>query len=388
MSALRHYTLEEVLTPLTVAEIETSVYTVLGILGVKTTGWKVGGVARAIVSAFARVLAAFTVLTTSIAKMGWLEFAVGAWLTFTARYDYGVIRRAATFAEGSITLNNGGGGVYSFAAGDLVVLNSTTNKTYTNTAPVAVAALQTNVVANVRAVQAGADSTAAPGQIDDFETTYLGLTVTNPLALVGLDEENDTELKIRCGEAAVAASPLGPRDAYSFFAKKATRLDGTKIGITRVRATVDSDTGDVAVTVATAAGALSPEDIDDAEIYLYRHAAPLGVTLTVLNGAPLVIPVTYEAWYTTATGVTDAQVAEAVARSLTAFFASRPIGGEVIPPSAVGHVYVSGLRAAIVGARPEIFHAVVSSPAVDVACAVNSIPTLGAITPTPTPVTS
>lgn len=383
------YALADLIAPLTRAECEASIYGVLAVLGVKTTGWKAGGVARAIVTGCSALIAAFTTVTSGVAKSGWLEYATGDWLTYCALYDYGVTRRAATFASGTVTVSNSGGGVYAFDPYDLVVVNATTGKTYHNTAAVSIAALETGVSVAVAAVESGSDSTAGIGQITEFETTYLGLTVTNAAALVGLDEETDTELKIRCQEAAIAASPDGPRDAYSFFAKKATRSgDGTEIGITRVRATPDSETGDVSVVVATASGALSGADLLDAELYLNLYATPLGVTLDVDNAVDHVVPVTYQCWYSTSSGITSTEVLAAVEDALTAFFAARPIGGDVIPPNSIGYVYIAGLRAAIVSARPEIIDVNVSDPSANTAMAFNDIPVKGTVTGVATPVTA
>jgi hypothetical protein len=381
------YTLADVTTPETPASVEESIYDAISALGVRTAGWKPGGVARAIITGVSHVFAAWTQWSVQIAKMGWLELAEDDWLTLVAKYDYGVTRREATFAAGTVTIDNAGGGIYSFDPGDLIVVNSATGKTYRNTATATIGALETDVDVAVAAVESGADATALPTQIDDFETSYTGLTVTNALSIVGLDAETDAALKIRCREAAVAASPLGPSDAYSFFAKKATRDDGTEIGITRVRTTADSDTGDVSCVVATASGALSGPDLAAAGLYLYEHAAPLAVTLTVLNTTSRVVPVTYQAWYRSASGVTPTEVEDAIADALAAMFAERPIGGDVISGNAVGYLYLDTVRTAIGAARPEIFHVNVSAPVAAIALAANEVPELGTITGTHTAVT-
>jgi phage-related baseplate assembly protein len=380
------FTFDDVTTPETPASVSESIYDALAALGVRTAGWKPGGVARAIITGVSHVFAAWSQWSVQIAKMGWLETSERSWLTLVAKYDYGVDRRVATFASGTVTIDNAGGGIYAFDPGDLIV-TSTDGRAYRNTAAVSIDALETGVDCAVAAVESGAASTALPGQIDGFETPYTGLTVTNTLSIVGTDEETDAALKIRCRDAAIAASPLGPRDAYSFFAQRATRDDGTEIGITRVRATSNSETGDVAVTVATASGALSAPDLAAAELYLYEHAAPLAVTLTVLNGVDHVVPITYRAWFRSSTGATPTDVAADIEASLAAFFAERPIGGDIIPPSAVGYVYLDGLCAAIGAARPEIVHFSVTIPSGNTAIAANGIPTLGTVTGTCTAIT-
>ena len=94
--------------------------------GTKTTNWKPGAVVRTIVAVLAFVLAAFSVLTSLLAKSGFLELSSGAWLTLVARYVYGVERDTGSFATGFVTLDNAGGGVYSGDPDDLLFTNPTT----------------------------------------------------------------------------------------------------------------------------------------------------------------------------------------------------------------------------------------------------------------------
>ena len=56
---------------------------------------------------------------------------------------YGVERSPGTFASGTLTFDNAGGGVYSGGIGDLIVRSSTTNKTYRNTEAFTIGALAT-----------------------------------------------------------------------------------------------------------------------------------------------------------------------------------------------------------------------------------------------------
>lgn len=382
------YTLTDVTTPETPASVEASIYDGLSALGVRTAGWKPGGVARAIITAVSHVFAAWTQWSVQIAKMGWLELAEGDWLTLVAKYDYGVERREATFAAGTVTIDNSGGGIYLFDPGDLIVTRSD-GRAYRNTEAVTVEALETGVPCAIAALESGAASTALPGEIVGFETSYSGLSVTNALSIVGLDAETDAALKMRCRAVSVAASPCGPRDGYVYHAQKATRADGTPIGVTRATATTDNETGDVTVTVATASGALAEADRAAVDDYLQEHAAPLGVSVTTVAATPHVVPIRYQATYRTADpAVTDAVVAAAVAARLATFFASRPIGGDVLPPSATGLVYMDGLRAAIGSAHPSIFHVTMPAPQHHVVIAPHECPTLGAVTATLVRVTS
>src|SRR5262249_16618862 len=144
------------------------------------------------------------------------------------------VAEEGSFATGSITASNSTGFSYSGGAGDLVVLDSVTQKTYRNTAPFSIGSMATGVVIPIQAVELGTGSNAAAGDIDTLVTVLAGVTITNPAALVGADPEDDVALALRCKEKTGTLSPNGPRDAYAYFARSATRADGSAIGVTRV----------------------------------------------------------------------------------------------------------------------------------------------------------
>lgn len=375
-------------TPLTTAEVKASIYDILERLGVPTTSWKNVAVARAIIAAVSVVLAAFTVLMAEIAKSGFLELAQGDWLTLTAKYVYGVDRIEATFATGEVTVNNTAGGVFSFDPGDVVFSKTGSAKTYTNTDAFTLAALQTGVVVEIQALEQGADSTAPPNTITSLETTLLGVTVSNAVSVVGLDAENDAALRLRCYEKLSSLSPNGPRGAYAFFAKGATREDGSTIGVTRVRVTPDSDEGIVTVTVATATGAITG-DVDDegtdlgaVNLAIQTNVVPDGVTATIQSATALAIPVTYEIWIYTAASLTALELEELIETRLTEFMAGQPVAGNAIPPAVTGKVFHSAIVAAIGSVRDEIFQVQVTAPAGDVTVGATQVPVLGTVTPT------
>lgn len=379
-------TLEELTTPLTRAEVQASIYSTLTALGVNTTVWKPGSVVRTMIVAVSIVLAAFSKLQTDIAKSGFLELSVGPWLTLVARYVYGVERDLATFATGAVTLDNSGGGVYALDPDDLIFSNPITGKTYRNTAAVSIAALQTGVVVAIQATEVGTASSAAPGAITVLTTPLIGVTCSNALAVVGHDEETDPGLRARCSEKLGALSPFGPWDAYAYAVRNAVRVDGTSIGVTRVRITKDG-TGIVNVYCATASGTVPGASVDPttdlgiANAAIQQLAAPLGITANTFTAAALPIAVTYEAWMYNTSGRTPLQVQAAIATRLGEFMASQPIGGNVISPAA-GKVFADAIRACIAATFSEIFHVVVTVPAGDTTLTVSEVPTLGAIVAT------
>jgi len=201
---------DDLLTPLTRADVEGSIYSVAARLGLSTSTWKPGAVVRTMVTATSVVLAALSRVQVDIAKSGFVDLAEVGWLTLLARYVYGVERITETFATGTVQLNNDGGGVYALDPFDLVVANSATGKAYRNTEAVALGAGQVGLDVSVIAAEAGAASSATPGQLSVLTTALPGVTVDNAVGLTGLDNERDSALRARCKERLGALSPMGP----------------------------------------------------------------------------------------------------------------------------------------------------------------------------------
>ena len=347
-------TLETLTTPLTVAEIKTAIYDTMAANGVDTTGWKPGAVVRTMVAGVAIILAAFSSLIALLARSGFLSLSEGEWLTLVARYVYDTERITATFATGTVTIDNASGNIYAIDPGDLILLNTATGATYRNTALVNIGSMQTGVSVAVQADIEGSGGTAAAAAIDDFVTTFLGLSVTNDAALVGTDAELDPALRARAESATGALSPNGPADAYRYFATSAVRAaTGEAIGVTRIKVTPDGD-GGIAVVVATGSGGVTGSagdpatDLGAVHVAMEENAVPLGVTLTTTTATALAVPVTATAWVLESLADTDAALETAVGAALTALLAAMPIGGVVISPAA-GKVYKQALEGCVSG---------------------------------------
>jgi len=370
-------TFENLIKPATQQEVQNSIYKVLGTLGLNTSSWKAGAVVRTITTAFSVFLSALSSLQALIARQGFLELSEEDWLSTVAFYVYGVTRIPATYATGFVTLTNSAGGVYSFDPGDLVFANPVTNKTYRNTATVAIPALATVTNVPVQAVEVGADSTSTPETITKMVVTVTGVAVKNPESVVGQDEETDAALRQRCSAKLGALSPMGPHDAYTSAVRNATRPDGSSLGITRTR--VDKDGfGNVFVWMATPSGAVPPADVAIATEAVYQNAEPLAVTAHVASAVPVTITVNYELWMYNTSGQTDAQVQELIKQRLTSWFQEQPIGGNVIslPP---GKIYLDKIKAVIGDTLPEIFHVELSVPSSDVSLALSQVAVLGPV---------
>jgi uncharacterized phage protein gp47/JayE len=386
------YSIDDLTTPLTTDEVKASIYSVLAQVGTATTNWKPGAVVRTLITACAILIAALSRLMASIARSGFIEYASGRWLTLVALYVYGVTRIEATFASGVVTLTNTGGGSFNLDPGDLVVYNPTSGATYVNTAAIVLGPLATLNDVPILAQEAGSGSTSFAGEITGFQTPLLNVTVTNPAALVGVDEETDPALRARCYAKLGSLSSNGPRDAYNYWARSAVRLDGSPIGVTRTRVVTTSAAGTVDVYVATATGGVTgtannpATDLGAIHDTIQRKAVPLSVTETTYSATPITVPVTYEAWLYNDSGLTEQQIRDAVAAELAAHFPEIPIGGDVIPPDS-GKVLRADLEGVIRRAHHgdqhlKIKKVAITAPAADVSLASNEVPVLGAVTAT------
>ncbi len=377
------FTLDELAKPVTRQEVQASIYTALGTLGITTTSWKPGAVPRAIIVAVSVVLSAFSQLMALIAKSGFLELSEGPWLELVALYVYDVPKEQATFATGFVTLTNDLGGDY--VDEDLIFRNPTTGKTYRSAVPVSIPSGPDVTVEDVPiiATEAGSASTSGPDTITELTTTLLGVSCTNPASVVGRDAESDPSLRARCSAKLGSLSPFGPWDAYASAVRNATRPDGTVLGITRIR-TVKDGYGNVTTYVATASGGV-PGDAEDPDTDLgianeaiQRTAAPLAVTADAASAEALPIVVAYELWMYNNSGRTQAEIEAAISARVVAFMASQPIAGNKTN-GGLGKVFVNAIRATIMAAFPShIFQCVVSSPASDVEVEAIEVPTLSA----------
>lgn len=371
------FSLAELTKPLTRAEVQDSILSVAAALGLPTTSWKPTSVVRSIVRASAAVIAAFTSVTSDIAKQGFLDDAEGDWLTLLAQKTFNTVRNPATHARGTVVINNTGGAIFNFDPGDLVVANPANGQTYRNVDAVSIIALQTGVQVVVEAIEAGSGGTAAPGTITAFETAATGLTVTNEFALVGIDAEEDPPLRARARQKQASLSPNGPADAYDFVARSATLADGGAIGVTRTR--VARTTNAVTVVCATAAGALTGDQLTAVTSAIQKQVVPLCIAATVSSAVPFVLNVTATVWIYTTANLSDTEVQALVRAALVAWAARQPIGGNVIPPDA-GKLFNDDMRAAISDASPFIFRATIAVPVADTTIAINEVPTIGTTT--------
>lgn len=381
-------TLDELTTPLTKDEVSAAIYAALAAKGANTTSWKSGSVVRTVIAGVSIVLAAFSKLNAAVAKSGFLEYAEGDWLTLVASKVYGVDRDLGSFATGVVTFTNAGGGTFDYGPDEIVLVNTTTGARYRNTGFVFIGGLATVSNVPIQAVEIGTGSNASVGEVDDLETTLLGVTVTNPSSIVGSDAEDDAALKLRCRAKTGAASPNGPRDVYSYLARSAKRADGTSIGVTRVMSVADGD-GNVDVYVADGDGPISGSagdtstDLGIIANLMETKAAPLAVNVTTASATALAINVTYSLWVWNTSGFSDEQIEEKVEALLLAYLAKQPIGGILRPGDTLKRVYKDAIESVIGGVLPGlIIDLEVTVPPGDTTVSSTQAPVLGTVTPT------
>lgn len=380
-------------------EVESTVYKVLGKIGVKHTRWRPDAALRAMISGFCVLFAYASGTTALIAQMGFLVTARGKWLDIVGVNVYDLPRITVTRASGEVTFTNTSLVAYNVPAGDMTVSASGTGTEYevpdAFAIPPRIGSVNGSVTVVATAKLSGTDGSAEAGQIDQTVTTLPGVTVSNSLPFVGVDPETDEAYRVRCRDSMSALSPFGPKAIYSYVAKTTKREDGTAIGVEKVRCVPDG-IGGVDVYCATDTAGISTADaarIDyfvtgQANDYTVPSAEPLGITARVHSATPVTVPITYSVrCYASAnlanyvdpsnpSATTDVRLKTLIAASIAERIKRLPIGGDE------GKLAKSSIVAAISDARPEIFRVDVSSPAGDVTLAASEFVVVGAITPT------
>jgi hypothetical protein len=365
--------LDALIKKATVEELKKTAFDLLATLGFPVASWAGVAVIRTIVVLFCRLLAPFTDAAAVIAASGFLDYATGAALTLLAKQVYNVDRRLAARATGTLTLNNSGGGLYSFAAYQARFLAPGTNKLYQNTAPFTLNPLQTGLSVAVEALEAGTASTATAGTITLVEPSLLGVTCTNAAALIGVDEETDAEVRALCRAKLGSLSPNGPAAAYEYIAKSFDLNGG--VVVTRTLAIADSPTGEVTLYIAGPTGSVTAPDVATVQGKIHRLCEPLCVDATVLSAVPYTLNVVATAYVYTSQNVTDSAVQAQGLAALVAYVPTVPIGGH---RAATNGVQVNALEGVL---RSSVVHqAVVTSPASDVVLASERVVVLGSVT--------
>jgi uncharacterized phage protein gp47/JayE len=371
-------TFEQLMTPNTRDEFLSSELFVAQELGLPVTAWQPVSVAREILYINAQMLENQSVAITPIARGGLLDYAEGAWLTLLADQVYDVQRIESTFATGPIRLNNSLSTPHTFAAGDVRILNESTGKTYTSTTGGTLTGLG-NLTLSYAADEPGSASNITSGDVLSLVVDIPGVTAAYVSALLGQDEETDPQLRERCRESNAKASPNGPADAYNYFAKTATRPDGTAIGVTRTNRVPSN--GTVTVYVADADGSVTSPDVAYVQEFLNENCVPTGFTVVTVSAATLTVPFVATAILAPDASASTDELTTRVTDALNEYFSTVAVGGVKSADSTFQGLYLDTLiTLARVAMGDNVLHVAISSPNSNVALLNNQVPTLGSVT--------
>jgi hypothetical protein len=372
-------TFAQLMTTITPAQAKSALTVGLTNAGINVAGWRKGGVYDTIMTYVAYLYSAFIGLAVQATGSAFLDYASGFWLRYLSYYVFGIPTTlgAATFATGFLTMTNSGGGMYSYPAGGVIFLNGTTGQAYTNTAAITGLNPATSLTVAVQCTVIGSVGNAAPGQINTTQTTILGVTVTNAAAVVGQDPIPDVQLRGLCSAKLGTLSNGGPRTAYEYAIKSATRPDGSLVNINRVYVSNESSLGVVLIYVAAPSGAPDPLDVGYAQTNVDLLARPDGVLGTVTAATPVAVTRTFTAYAITTPGLLSTTIQAAALANLITTVQNAAIGGIATPPSTQGYLYAEKLRQAVDDADPSIYN-VTDGGALDTALSPGQVATLNA----------
>lgn len=362
-------------------EVVASLLAIAALLDQPTTAWQEGNPILTLLMTASQKLADLTTLVTEITKGGFGELLPSdAWADRWALSRFNVTRVPATQATGKVNASNSSLTNYGpLQPGGLIVAHDVTGKLYRNTAVITILATTGLDDIDLAADEPGTDSNAAPGAIETVVSGQVGVGCTNPLSVLGTDQELTPALVTRARAKLGALSPNGAKDAYNYIATT-PEFSATSTPITRTRTVLNPTTGALSVYLATAAGAASGPDVAIVQAAIDDNVEPWGATVTAYAATPSVVDITYEAWILNSQ-LTTAAIEEAIETALAEFFSTLDLGGYVVPPD-TGDLYVETLQLVIGTATPGIRRVVISLPAAAVALLANEVATLGTITPT------
>ena len=365
------------MTSVTEEEAMDSLLSTATLLGLPATSWQSGGVARTILAIMARTLSVGSTVLSVVAKGAYLGLATGDWLTNLAERNFNVIRNPATRAQGPVILFNSTPNAITVAAGELVVSNPLTGKTYTNQADYVSVGMDT-VVLTFAADGEGSAWNAQAMQINQVVTSLIGVNCTNTVALIGADQETDAALTLRAAQSFALLSPLGPKDIYRAVLMDRV-LTPTLDAVNRVIVYPNYATGRITVVAAGTAGALSVGDVAIAQASVEKWAEPQCIIATVESGSDFVVDVTLTI-KTKGESRTQAQMLAIVQTALGEFINDLPIGGLIIAPSFTGRVDLTAMGAAVFGASKTIKDVDFALPTGDIVLMPNNVARLGTVT--------
>ena len=321
--------------------------------GLKSRSWRKAGFFRTCIRVLAACCATFSEFQVRFIRSGFLELAEDIWLTWVAYYVYGVSRIEATFATGQATLTNLDGGDYEFQPGELRLIDSSTGKAFTNAAVEHLSPLAT-ITIDVVAVEIGAASSSVAGAIDTVETYAGRISVTNAGAVIGSDTQLDADLRQACRDKLAARSKYGPRGAYAYAIRSATRDDGSAVDINKFSISPSSSTGQVTIFCRSPSGVPTDEDLDAVRASIEANARPDTVQVSVSAVTLVPISRTVTIWARKEDGLNATDLRTQTNAKVLDLQRTYPVGGRK-KGTAQGYFLVDTLDGVIHAANPAIY---------------------------------
>lgn len=366
---------EQLMRPITSDEYLASELSIAQQLELPVTAWQPASIGREVLYINAAMLEGQSVALTPIARGGLLEYAEGVWLTLLAEQVYSTIRIPSSYATGPIRLTNSRATPHTFAPGDVRVLNETSGKTYTSTSGGTLGGNGT-LTLQFSADEPGTASNLTSTDTLSLVTAIPGVTPSYVAELIGQDQESNEALRQRCRESNAAASPNGPGDAYSYFAKSTLRPDGSNVGVTRTN--VVEGNGTVTVYVADADGLVIPSDVDLIQENINAHVVPTGFTVITQSAALHVVSIAMTLTMSPSATASQSELEARITDAINEYFSSIPVGGN--KALSFQGVYLSTLiTLARVACGDNVVDVVIDLPSADVPLLDNEVPVSAAI---------
>lgn len=382
-------TLSELFSKLTRDQIVASALKIAGQVGLPVTAWQSGSVGREIVEILCELMSQYlSGASTTAAAAGLLDYAQDLWLDLTGNQIWAVDRPAASFGQCAMVLTNSGAIDYPFGVGDLRFYRSDNpGVTYENvdtngaggTSPALIPAHGT-VTVTIIAETAGTVANAVAGEIDELVTPLNNVTASNTTPLVGSDAMTNPAYVALCRSSNAALSPNGPRDAYDYFARTATRPDGSNVGVTR---TFDFQTinspGVVILYLASDAGPVAPSDVAIVQEYILQNVVPTSISFSAASAVEHDLRYGATVFIKRGSSVDPTALRQAILASLLAFFRQLPIGGVPLAQDAPGQVFDESVSNAIYDSSDQIVLVTLTLGAGDVTLAQNEVAVLTSV---------
>jgi phage-related baseplate assembly protein len=344
-------------------------------LGFNTTSWQSGSVPRTILEVFAYVYAEASTVISGIASGGLNPTAQGEWLKLLARSHYDNEPRAAVTTQGTMVLAcTALGGPYTITAGQLVVADTATGRTFRNQAAGGSLSSGGTLSLTFEAEVAGAASDIETGATLELKTPLAGVSVTNPVVGItdswitrnGADEETDAQLRER-NRTKWATLGIGPGMAYAHNAlsahasvKRVAVIDSNPRGPGTVDVVIAGDAGVLSGTVVTAV----TEYFDGTTDGVDRVNSSADLLVASATAFPISVTANVYVIKQYNTAATQAAVLAAV----ESFFKALPIGGTKLVEGGQGAVRLGALYGALLattGVQNVVFSAPLSDTNID-----------------------